>query len=104
MEKGECHMPSQPRIVHIPDDSELASLLEGHDLATLRLESGGVLFRVSRDNGMTDEARGAEPRDDAVQHLDHAIGSWKRAGVDAEEFKRYIGERRRTHNRPSVRL
>jgi hypothetical protein len=97
-------MPSQPRIVHIPDDSELARLLEDAELASLRLERRGVLFRVTRDDGVERDAGEVEARDEAIRHLDRAIGSWKRAGIDAEAFKEYVRERRKTRNRPSVRL
>jgi hypothetical protein len=104
MERGECYMPGQPRIVHIPDSSELAPLLEEPDLASLRLERRGVLFRVSRDDNAERDFGPSESDEDVVRHLDNAIGSWKRAGVDAEAFKEYIRERRKTRNRPSVRL
>jgi hypothetical protein len=97
-------MPDQPRIVHVPDHSELAPLLEDPNLASLRLERGGVLFRVTRDDGMKQEAREAESPDATIRHLDRAIGSWKRAGIDAEAFKEYVRQRRKTRNRPSVRL
>jgi hypothetical protein len=97
-------MTSEPYIVHIADDSELAPLLEGGDLTSLRLEHNGVLFRVSREDAADAGVGAGTPGDEALQHLERAIGSWKKAGVDAEAFKEYIRERRKTRNRPSVRL
>lgn len=97
-------MPVHPRILHIPDNSEIASLLKEPDLASLRLERRGVLYRVSMDDGAERNDAEADSREEAVRHLDRAIDSWKGAGIDAEAFKKYMEERRKTHNRPSVRL
>lgn len=97
-------MPSQPHIVHISDNSELAALLEDPDLVSQWLERAGVLFRVTRDEGAKRGASEAKGSDESIRRLDRAIGSWKRAGVEAEAFKEYIRERRKTRNRPSPRL
>jgi hypothetical protein len=49
MAGGDRHVAQEPKTIHIPEDSELARVLEEVDETPLRLETRGVLYRVSRD-------------------------------------------------------
>ncbi len=40
------------------------------------------------------QASEAPTHEETARHLDRAIGTWKRAGIDVEAFKEYLKERR----------
>jgi uncharacterized protein YndB with AHSA1/START domain len=48
-------MAHDPEIAPIPDDSELARLLERDDATPLRIERNGVVYRVTRDDDVRAE-------------------------------------------------
>jgi hypothetical protein len=100
-------MAQNTRVILIPDDSELARALRDAAAAPVHVTAGGVLYRISRE-GVATAATTAPPDEEAVLQtragIRKATGAWKAAGVDAEAFKQYLAERRRTANRPSIRL
>ncbi len=91
-------MTHEPRIIQIPDDSELARALDAADTIPVRLERGGVVFRVSREQQLSnvEPARVATATDTALG----AAGSW--AGlVNSEELKRQLRDERGSHRPPA---
>ena len=84
-------------------------VLRGRTSVVIEDERGGqVLMAPVGVRVMTDpELIKRPPTPEEVQRtldgINRAAGAWKGL-VDAEEFKAYIRERRRTKNRPSVRF
>lgn len=52
-------MTDSTRVIHVPNDSELAHLLDEADNGGLRLEKGGILYRLVREG--TKEAHPYDP-------------------------------------------
>lgn len=96
-------MSHATRTIHVARGSELDRLLETLDETPVELERDGVHYRLDRIekpsalSGLSDE-RVAR----SIAGIRKAAGAWD--DVDAEEFKAYIRDRRRTANRPSVEL
>ncbi len=84
----------------IEPGSELDKLLEHVIEWPLLLERAGVRYRLEREDD--DIWAGYDPERARASIL-AASGAWKGV-IDAEAFKAYIRERRRTKNRPSVQL
>ena len=97
-------MAQHPRVIRIPDDSELARALSDPASAPVHVTTGGVLYRISREAVETSSSPDAETVRQTRAGIRTAVGAWKAAGVDAAAFKQYLAERRRTANRPSIRL
>jgi hypothetical protein len=93
-------MASEPQTIEVTPDSELDRLLDAAEEGPIRLVRNGVSFRLDREE--EDIWAGYDP-EVARQSTLAASESWKGL-IDAEAFKAYIRERRRTKNRPSVRL
>lgn len=117
----------ETKTIHVVPGSELDRLLEEADEAPIELEKSGARYRVSRVSPDPTPAPSSSTRSDSdtilnlidisttatrpspdevarsIEGIRQAIGGWKGL-VDAEEFIAYIRERRRTANRPSVRL
>lgn len=95
------------KTLRVPPDSELSLLL--HDaLATgepVTVDTGDALFRLDVDSAV-DTPSQSQATVDATERsregIREAAGSW--ADIDADAFKAYIRERRRTANRPPVKL
>ena len=92
-----------PKIITLPDDSELAAAIR--NAAT---EGSPLIFATGNERYTIEVSR--ESKDDIWANYDpeasregilRAAGSWR--DIDAEAFKAYIRERRLTKNRPSVR-
>ncbi|MGH2559726.1 MAG: hypothetical protein ACRDJH_11730 [Thermomicrobiales bacterium] len=99
------------KTVQIPADSELSRLLRDAvaDDVTLLIAAGEETFRLEvaqefGEGGAFASRRRPTPEDaaDSRAAIYEAAGSWK--DVDAEAFKAYITERRRTANRLSTKL
>ena len=92
-------MLREPKTIAVEPGSEIADLLDEAAETPLLLVNNGLRFRLDRDE--EDIWAGYDP-ERARQSTLAGAGSWKGI-VDAEAFKAYIRERRRTKNRPSVR-
>ena len=94
-------MSREPRKIKVEPDSELASLLAEADAMPLLIEKDGELYRLDR---MNKKAKVPSPEEVTRSRAGilKAAGSWK--DIDTEAFKAYAYERRRTANRPSIRL
>jgi len=94
------------RVVKVDADSEIANGVR-HAAASdepLVVDTGDATYEVRVEPGH----RSAQDSDrERIRRSQEAIraaaGSWKGL-VDAEALKRYLRERRRTANRPSIRL
>jgi hypothetical protein len=97
-----------PRTIRVPPDSELSMLL--HDAMTsgelVLIDTGDAVYRVGVESARrvdpTRQRPAAEELERSRAGIREAAGSWR--DIDAEAFKAYIRERRRTANRPSVEL
>lgn len=89
------------RRIKVPEGSELARLLTEAAAMPILLEKDGELYRLER---MEKELKAPSPEEvtRSREGILKAAGSWK--DIDTEAFKAYIYERRRTANRPSIRL
>lgn len=94
-------MVSEPRTIDIEPGSELDRLLDEAAARPLRLVRGDERFRLESEPAGNDIWAGYDP-EKARQGILAAAGSWQNL-VDADAFKAYIRERRKTKNRPSVR-
>ena len=92
-------MTSEPKTIDIEPGSDLDRLLDEAETTPLRLVRNGVRFRLDREEH--DDVWASYDPEVARAGILAAAGSWK--DLDAEAFKAYIRERRRTKNRPSVR-
>ena len=96
------------KTLHVSPDSELGVFL--HDALEagepVMIDTGDAVYRleVESTTRATDQQR--RPSTDDVERsragIREAVGSW--GDIDAEEFRVYIRERRRTANRPPVEL
>jgi hypothetical protein len=93
-------MASEPQTIEVTPESELGSVLDAAGAGPTRLVRNGIRFHLAREGD--DIWAGYDPVEARAGIL-AASGSWKGL-IDAEAFKAYIRERRRTKNRPSVRL
>jgi len=94
-------MASEPRTIEVEPGGEVDRLLEEAVERPLRLVRGGRRFRLDVEPADDDIWAGYDPERARQSTLAFA-GAWKGL-VDAEAFKAYIRERRKTKNRPSVR-
>lgn len=98
-------MTSETKVIKVAPESELARRLKEAAAAreTLVVDTGEERFALSVDLlGSAAEALSKEQIERSREGIRKAAGAWK--DVDTEAFKAYIAERRRTANRPSVRL
>jgi hypothetical protein len=91
------------KTIHVEPGSELARLLDEATEAPVVLERNGDRFRVEREVARADDVWADYDPQRALEAIMKAAGGWEGL-IDAEEFKEYIRERRRTANRPSVKL
>jgi hypothetical protein len=91
-------MASEPKTIEVKPGGELDRVLNEAQETPVRLVRGDDRFRLDRES------------DDIWESYDPALarestlafsGAWK--DLDAEAFKSYIRERRRTGNRPPAR-
>ncbi|MGH2534260.1 MAG: hypothetical protein ACRDJW_18480 [Thermomicrobiales bacterium] len=92
-------MVAASKTITVEPGTDLDRLLEEATTTTLVLVKDGQRFLLHR--APEDIWEGYDP-EASIRGIWAAAGSWKGL-VDAEEFKAYIRERRRTKNRPSVR-
>ena len=90
------------KVIHVEPGSELDRVLEAAGDTPVELERGGVRYRLSQVGAPRSEQlwKDYDP-ERAAESIRKAAGGWK-DNIDAEAFKAYIYERRRTKNRPSV--
>lgn len=90
--------------IHVDHGSELDRYLDDAADAPVMLERDGKLYRLTLVERTSNDAlwENYDP-ERALAGIRAAAGGWEGL-VDAEEFKRYIYERRRTANRPSIEL
>ena len=91
--------------MQVEPGSELDRLLAEADDTAIELERRGVRYRLNRVDTPTAAKTPPSPEQVArsIAGIKAAAGGWKDL-VDAEAFTAYIRQRRRTANRPSVRL
>ena len=90
-------MSNTSKVIHVPEDSELARLLNEVDTTPLRLEKGGVVYRVSRED--EDLWAGYDP--EAVR-AGMATAAGTLTSEEAERLKAYIYRARQEGSRPNV--
>jgi hypothetical protein len=90
-------MAQQPDTIHIAEDSELAALLEHVDGASLRLESHGMIYRVTREANATDSYDPEKVRA-AVQAAAGML-----TPIQGEALKSYLYRARQEGTRPADR-
>jgi hypothetical protein len=95
-------MKTEPaKKIKVTPASDLTQLL--HDAAAhpILLENNGELYRLER---MENTSTVPTPEEAARSRkgILKAAGSWR--GIDTEAFKAYVADRRRTANRPAVKL
>jgi hypothetical protein len=98
-ERFMAHVP--PKTIKVTADSELGKLVDVARRQPVLLEKNGEVFLLER---METEEKTPSP-EDVTRSRDgilKAAGSWK--DIDTEAFKAYIAQRRRTANRPSIKL
>jgi hypothetical protein len=96
------------KMLRVPPDSELSHLL--HDAlasgSPVTVDTGDVIYKLGVEAALRAPAVDQRPTAEAAERsrsgIRQAAGSW--ADVDADAFKAYIRERRRTENRPPVKL
>jgi hypothetical protein len=86
------------KTIHVPNDSELARLLQEADEIGLRLERNGITYRVTREN--EDPWAGYDP--EAVRAGMEA-GAGAITPEEAEHFKAYVYRGREEGTRPADR-
>lgn len=95
-------MTDAAKTIKVEPGSELDRLLTEANTSEVVLEKDGVRYRLvcqAMPVEQDDIWAGYDP-ERALANLRAAAGGWQGL-VDAEDFKRYIAERRRTANRPS---
>jgi hypothetical protein len=95
-------MTTEPaKEIKVTPASDLTQLL--HDAAAhpILLENNGELYRLER-MGNTSTTPTPEEAARSRESILKAAGSWR--GMDTEAFKAYVADRRRTTNRPAVKL
>jgi len=101
-------MMHRHKTVHVEPGSDLDRLLREAEDTPLELERRGVRYRLDRVDAATATPPAQTPPSPeqvarSIAGIKAAAGAWKDL-VDAEAFTAYIRQRRRTANRPSVRL
>jgi hypothetical protein len=91
-------MSGVAKTIHVPDDSELARLLQEADGAGLRLEQNGITYRVTREDD--DLWAGYDP--EAVRAGVEA-GAGAITPEEAEALKAYVYRGRQEGTRPANR-
>jgi hypothetical protein len=96
------------KTLHVPPDSELGVLL--HDALEagepVMVDTGDAVYRldIASTTSGADQRRRPSPEqmERSRAGVREAAGSWR--DIDADAFKTYIRERRKTANRPPVDL
>ena len=104
-------MATLPKTLHVPPDSELSRAL-GEAATTgdpVLIDTGETLFTIvveaplQKDHSVASRDRPSPERvARSIEGIRQAAGSW--AEIDAEAFKAYIRERRRSSSRPQVQI
>lgn len=104
---------TEPRLLKVEPHSELGLLLKGaaDTGEPVVVDTGEARYVAGVTSGSPDVAEDRDPANRrpsaeqvarSIEGIRKAAGGWQGL-VDAEAFKAYIRERRRTKNRPSVR-
>lgn len=94
-------MTAEPDRIRIPPDSDLARGIKSAGESIL-VDTGERTYRLTIDPEALSPPSIAEVAQSQAG-IREAAGGWEGL-VDAEAFKTYIAQRRRTRNRPAVRL
>ncbi len=86
------------KTIHVPNDSELARLLQEADETGVRLEQNGVIYRVTRE----DEDPWARYDPEAVR-AGMEVGAGAITPEQAEDLKAYLYRGRKEGTRPANR-
>jgi hypothetical protein len=90
------------KVIHVEPGSELDRALDEAGETPIELEKDGARYRLDRVNATESIDRPSAAQVAlSIEGIRKAAGSW--SDIDAEAFKAYIRERRKTANRPSVR-
>jgi hypothetical protein len=102
--KSEHPIMPIPRTIRVESGPELSRLLDEADETPIVLEKDGARYCVTRVvlPVEADDIWAGYDGDRSLARLQSAAGGWSGL-VDAETFKAYIAERRRTANRPYVK-
>lgn len=101
-------MSQEPITIRTNPDSELALLMKEAAVSTVpvRVNTGEAVYRLTVSTEDARPARGGGSHEEDVQAsrdgILRAAGSWK--DIDADAFKAYIRERRRSSSRPPVAI
>lgn len=99
-------MAEENHPIHIPAESELGKRIRKSMASSepIRIESGGQKYIIEVTELLSEIKRRPSPERVArsIAGTLAAAGTWK--GIDAEEFKDYIRERRRSSTRLPVEL
>jgi hypothetical protein len=90
-------MAHQPNTIHIAEDSELAALLQHVAGAPLRLETNGVIYRVTRE---VDQPEAYDP-EKVRAAVKATSGSW--ADIDTDALIDDLYQAREAGSRPADR-
>ncbi len=90
-------MAHELETIHVPEDSDLARLLDHLDTASLRLEKGGVVYRLTREDSLWADYDPASVQA-AVQAT---AGSW--ADLDTDTLIANLYRAREEGSRPADR-
>lgn len=82
-------MQTEPKVYHVPDDSELAQLLEASDDAPVLLERRGRRYRVDLDSTQPIPPREQVTGEELVRRMQGLFRD-----IDTEQLKRDIYEAR----------
>jgi hypothetical protein len=99
-------MNARPREYNVTPDSEIGRLIKeaAASQQSIRVDTGEAIYHVAADAEQS--ARLPVPTDEevaaSIAGITQSAGTWKGL-LDAEEFKAYIRERRKTANRSSVK-
>jgi hypothetical protein len=100
-------MNARTRDYKVPPDSETARLLRDAAASAepIRVDTGETVYRVAAETEAAARLPILTAQEVAasIEGIKAAAGSWVGL-VDAEELKTYIRERRKTANRPSLKL
>lgn len=102
---GERLVRQTTTTIRVEPGSELDRLFEHAEGISVELEWRGVRYRLTRVETPvpTKTAPSAEQLRRSIDGIRKATGGWKDL-VDSDAFTAYIRQRRRTANRPSVKL
>jgi uncharacterized protein (DUF433 family) len=97
-------IPVELVVAHLANNPDLADLFAAYPDLTIADVKACLAYASHAVKRIGDEDAAPSPEDVARSRegIRNGAGSWK--GIDTEAFKAYIADRRRTANRPAVKL